>query len=228
MTGACSVHPLKPYALDEIARCSDDLGLPILKLHLTNSGVDLRSPDHLAALRDAFASLSDRGMGAVVHMRTVADDYGATDARRFIDDVLSRTPDVPVQIAHMGGWGGYDSGTDAALGEFVKALADGRLDRNHVRFGLAAVVFQPAAAGADTALARSVEVANATLAARVRELGPELVVYATDWPSWPPVPDSTGRISANIRLIRTELGLTDAELAVVFRNTGLPGILAHR
>ncbi len=228
LTGACSIHPLKPYASEEIARCSQDLGLPILKLHLTNSDVDLRSPAHLAALRDVFAALSDRGMGAVVHMRTAADDYGAADARHFIDEVLSPARDVPVQIAHMGGWGGYDAATDAALGEFVDALADGRLDRDYVRFGLAAVVFQPAAAGADTALARGVAEANETLATRIRQLGPERVVYATDWPSWPPVPDPAARIAANVRLVRAELGLTDAELAVVFRNMGLPGILAHR
>jgi predicted TIM-barrel fold metal-dependent hydrolase len=222
LTGACSVHPLRDYALVEIARCIDDLGLSVLKLHFTNSDVDLRSASDLDRLAQVFALLSDRGAGAIVHMRTQADDYGAEDARRFIE-VLSRTPDVPIHIAHMTGWGGYDAATDAALGEFVSAIEDGRLGRDNIWFGLGAVVFQPEAAGADTALARTVSEANATLVGRIRELGTERVVYATDWPSWPPTPDPVTRIDRNVRLIRASLGLTAEELYEVFSNEGLLG-----
>jgi len=223
LVAACSVNPLKEYALKEIQRCFDDLGVRTLKLHFTNSDVDLRLEAHVDRLRQVWSMLAAKGGFAIVHMRTGAEDYGARDAREFIDGVLAAEPGVPVHIAHMAGWGGYDDATDSALGEFVTALDDGRLDRGSIWFGLGAVVFQPEAAGQDTALARVVREANETLVDRIRELGTDRVTYATDWPGWPPVPDASQGISANVRLIRGSLGLEDAELTAVFANAGLLG-----
>jgi len=225
LVGACSVNPLAPYALEEIERCLDVLHLPVLKLHLTNSDVDLRSSDHLARLREVFRILERGGAAAFVHMRTGSEAYGAEDARRFIAEVLMAAPGVPVEIAHMSGWGGYDEATDDALGELARAMEDGRLERGRVWFGLGAVVFSPAAAGADTALARRVREANASLVGRIREIGTDRVTYGTDWPSWPPVADRRTGIARNADLIRSALGLTPEELAEVFANPGLLGAL---
>ena len=42
----------------------------------------------------------------------------------FLETLLPAAPDVPVQIAHLAGSGGYDEeGVDAALGVFVDAIA---------------------------------------------------------------------------------------------------------
>lgn len=223
LVGACSVNPLADYAHREVDRCLNVLGFGVLKLHFTNSDVDLRSDDHLARLEAVWQVLESEGAAAYVHMRTRAEDYGAQDAKRFIDDVIAPRPGVPVHVAHMSGWGGYDDATDEALGEFVTAIEEGRLDRQRIWFGLGAVVFQPEAAGADTALARTVREANQKLASRVRQLGTDRVTYATDWPSWPPVSDMNARIVANVRLVRGSLGLTGVELAEVFANEGLLG-----
>lgn len=225
LVGACSVNPLAAYAIAEIERCLGELRFRVLKLHLTNSDVDLRSFDDLDRLREVFRVLERAGAGVLVHMRTRSETYGAEDARRFIDDVLAAAPGVPVEIAHMAGWGGYDEATDAALGEFARALGDGRLEPSRIWFGLAAVVFNPAAAGADTALATRVREANARLAGRIRELGTDRVTYGTDWPSWPPGGDPAQRIAGNVRLIRAVLGLTPEELGEVFDNPGLLGAL---
>ncbi|MDH3207836.1 MAG: amidohydrolase family protein [Gemmatimonadota bacterium] len=221
LTAACSVNPLASYALSEIRRCLVDLELRVLKLHFTNSGVDLRSEADRNRLRQVFSLLDRHDAGAFVHMRGTAEDYGSEDARYFIDDVLARVPGVPVHIAHMAGWGGYDAATDSALSEFVKAIEEGRLDPARIWFGLGAVVFLPEAAGADTTLARTVREANGQLALRIRALGLDRVTYGTDWPGWPPVPEMEGRIAANIELVRAALGLDAAELAVVFSNLGL-------
>ena len=43
-----SIHPLKDYAIEEIDRCVKQLRTRGLKLHFTNSDVDLRKPDQLA------------------------------------------------------------------------------------------------------------------------------------------------------------------------------------
>ena len=220
LVGTCSMNPLSEYAVAEIARCAEELGIRVLKLHFTNSGVDLRSDEHLTQLGRVWQAMSARGMGAIVHMRTGADDYGAPDVRAFIG-VLAQFPDVPIHIAHMAGWGGYDEWTDAALAEFAAALGDGRLESSGLWFGLGAVVFQPAAAGQDTARARMIEESNARLVERIRQLGPDRVTYATDWPSWPPVPDPEQGIAANVRLIRGVLSLEPAELSAIFSNAGL-------
>ena len=220
LLGACSVAPLADYAPAEIERCAADPRLGALKLHFTNSGVDLRDDDQVEALATLFAKLEALELPAVVHLRTGPDRYGEREAARFIDEILARAPTLPVQIAHMAGWGGYDEATDAALDAFVRAIREGRLDPERISFDLGAVVFQPEAAGDDRELEQRVRDANRQLAARIRELGLDRVVYATDWPGWPPVEDER-RIAANVGLIRQALPLDDEEMARVFANVSV-------
>jgi len=221
LAGACSVNPLKDYAIEEIEICHADPRIADLKLHLANSGVNLKNPAHLARLAEVFRLLGRLDMPVVVHLRTNDTDYGAADARAFIDQVLSQAPHLPVQVAHMAGWGGYDEATDAALGSFVDALADGRLEPGRITFDLAAVVFEPAAAGDDKELAARVRRANQRLAERIRAIGPGSVVFATDWPSWPPTPDPAVKLTQNVRLVRHALPLAPQELAQVFSNVNV-------
>lgn len=222
----CSVNPIRDYALEEIDRCADDPRVRGLKLHLANSDVDLRDAAHVERLVQVFALLGRRDLPAVVHMRTRAEDYGAEDAGTFIDRVLAVASGLPLQIAHVAGWGGYDEATDAALSAFAQAFADGRLDRERVTFDIGAVVFQPEAAGPDTALARQVREANARLADRIREIGVDRFLYATDWPGWPPVPDPVLAIQANVMLVRSALPLDEHELTTLFTNVG--GVVGPR
>lgn len=216
--GACSVSPLADFALDEVEACADDPHLHALKLHMTNSDVDLRSSDHLEALAAVFRAAGERSLPIVIHLRTRHEAFGAEDVRLFINGVLSQAPGLPVQIAHMGGWGGYDDATDAAMGAFVEAFEAGRLAREPYTFGIGAVVFD-ADAAPDTALASTVRRNNERVAERIRQVGPRRVVYATDWPSWPPVGDPSVRIRSSVRLQRKALPLDPAELAAVFRAT---------
>ena len=69
-----SVNPLAPDALAEIAAWKDEPSVKGLKLHLTNSGVDLRDPDQVRRLAAVFDAASDAGMTIMIHMRTRADD----------------------------------------------------------------------------------------------------------------------------------------------------------
>ena len=55
LLGFCSVNPLRPYALEEVARCAIDPNLRTgLKLHFGNSDVNLDNPGHLARVRRVF------------------------------------------------------------------------------------------------------------------------------------------------------------------------------
>jgi predicted TIM-barrel fold metal-dependent hydrolase len=128
LVGFCGVNPLRDYALEELARCANDPNLRAgLKLHFGNSDVDLDNPRHVDALRRVFAAANARRMAIVIHMRSSISrqrPYGANEARIFLSQVLPAAPDIPVQIAHLTGAGGYDDPlVDEALSVFVEAAA---------------------------------------------------------------------------------------------------------
>jgi predicted TIM-barrel fold metal-dependent hydrolase len=127
LLGFCSVNPLRPYALEEIARCAKNPNLSTgLKLHFGNSDVNVDNPDHLARVRRVFRAANEHHMAIVVHMHANIDHhrpYGAKEALIFLEQLLPEARDVVVQIAHLAGGGGYDDpATDAALSVFVKAI----------------------------------------------------------------------------------------------------------
>jgi uncharacterized protein len=202
----CSVNPLKSYALDEIARCGRDAHLRRgLKMHFGNSDVDLSNPDHIGRLKAVFALANRQGMAIVVHMRasvTMKREYGASRARVFIDDVLPAAPDVPVQVAHLGGAGGYnDPGADDVMGVFVEGIAkkDPRVARVYIDVsGVAGLGdWRPRAA---------------LIASRIRALGVERVLFGSDGAGGPnPTPQQAW---AAFR----ELPLTEAEFLAIAGN----------
>ena len=67
----CSFNPLKPYAMDELARCARDKQLRRgLKLHFGNSDVDLDNPHNVVAVRKVFQAANALRMPIVIHMHT--------------------------------------------------------------------------------------------------------------------------------------------------------------
>jgi predicted TIM-barrel fold metal-dependent hydrolase len=169
----CSLNPLKPYALEELTRCSRDPQLHHgLKLHFGNSDVDLDNPANVAEVRKIFVAANSYHMPIVVHMHTSLDKhrkYGADEARVFLNVLLPAAFDVPVQIAHLAGSGGYDDATHAALGVFADAITRHDPRMKNVWFDAAAVV----RAGFSAAKLRQI-------AARIRQIGVERVVYGSD------------------------------------------------
>jgi len=166
-----SVNPLTPDAVAEIDSWEGEPFARGLKLHLTNSGVDLRDPDHVRRLAAVFDAASDARLTIMIHMRTRAEDYGARDVRIFVDQVLPHARGVPVVIAHAGGWGGMDANTWDALEGFRQILA-GQPDAHPDLFFDLAQVFD-----ADTSpenRARLVEV--------MRRIGVDRFVPGSDWP----------------------------------------------
>lgn len=174
LRGFCGLNPLKDYAVEEVTRCAKDPHLKFgLKMHFGNSDVDVLNTDHLERLRRVFRTANDHHMAIVVHLRTSVTrkrPYGARYARIFIDDVASAAPDVPIQIAHLAGAGGYDDPlVDEALGVFAEAatLRDPRLSRFY--FDVSGV------AGLGNWKQR-VDL----IAARLRQLGVERILYGSD------------------------------------------------
>jgi len=166
-----SVNPLTPDAVAEIEAWKVEPYAKGLKLHLTNSGVDLRNPDHVRRLAAVFEAASDAELTIMIHMRTRAEDYGARDVRIFVEQVLPHARNIPVVIAHSGGWGGLDANTWNAMEGFRQVLA-GQPDSAPDLFFDLAQVFD-----ADTSpenRARLVEI--------MRSIGLKRFAPGSDWP----------------------------------------------
>ncbi len=177
----CSVNPLADYALDEVRRCAEEPHLNGLKLQLANSDVDLRDSSDVRRLAAVFAEANRQALPIVIHLWTRHPDYGRTDAEVFIDEVLPEAPDVPVQVAHLGGAGVFDDATASALRAFEAALerTPDRVDR--VIFDVSAVALPPAQAQGDSAQAEQRRALHARTARWIERLGAERVVYGSDY-----------------------------------------------
>ena len=169
----CSFNPLKPYALEELARCSKDPRLHYgVKLHFGNSDVDLDNPANVAQVKKVFAAANGYRMAIVVHLHPSFDlhrEFGAAEARVFLNELLPAAPDVPVQIAHLAGSGGYDAATDSALSVFTAAIAGHDARMRNVWFDATVVVRR----GTSPEKLQQI-------AARIRQLGVERVLYGSD------------------------------------------------
>jgi predicted TIM-barrel fold metal-dependent hydrolase len=160
----CSVNPLAAYALAELERCADIPGVRGMKIHLANSGVVLRNPQHVALLRGFFSAANRRGLALVVHAKTQGG-YGLEEARIFLDQVLSAAADVPVQLAHMA------SAWDVAA-MYADAIAANDPRTRHLVFDLTQAV--PASAQ-DQSPALMAEIA-----ATLRRIGLQRVFFGSD------------------------------------------------
>ncbi|MBO9498691.1 MAG: amidohydrolase family protein [Novosphingobium sp.] len=169
-----SVNPLTPTALPELARWKGDPFVTGVKLHLTNSGVDLRNPEHVRKLAAVFRAAAADRFAIVIHMRGERADYGAQDARIFLRDVLPAAGNATVQIAHAGGWGGLDAGTLGALGAFADAIRAKPALRRTLYFDLAGV-WDKDSSPADMA----------QLVLLIRRIGLRQFLPASDWPFAP-------------------------------------------
>jgi predicted TIM-barrel fold metal-dependent hydrolase len=174
LIGFCSVNPLKPYAFDELTRCAKDPRLRRgLKLHFANSRVDYHNLAHVDRVRRLFAAANEYKMAIVAHMRTSISakiPYGADEARIFLQELVPAAPDVPIQIAHLAGAGGYaDPLVDEALSVFVDAIGKGDARARNLCFDVTTVVLPDASADR-----------LALIAKRLHALGLQRILYGSD------------------------------------------------
>lgn len=167
LVGFCSFAALSDYALAELERCARLPGMRGLKLHFSNSRVDVRNPAHVEKLRRVFRAANARGLAIVAHTWVSRDaTYGREHARIFLEQILPEAPDVVVQIAHFAGGGpGY---TDPALAAFAEAVEAGDPRTKNLYFDVATVAHD-----------QSEEVLR-TFAGRIRQIGVDRVLFGSD------------------------------------------------
>lgn len=173
LVGFCSFNPLKDYALQELARCAGDTRIRGLKFHFSDSGVDLRKPEHVEKVRRVFRAANERRLPIAAHIATLEavrnKSLNREQAAAFLKEILPAAPDVTVQIAHLSGDTGYPESSDAALEVFAEAAAAKDPRVRNLYLDVAGVV----------PYVRSRETLE-LIARRIRQLGPRRILFASD------------------------------------------------
>lgn len=205
--GFCSVHLLRPYAAHEIERCRDPLRLAGLKLHLPASGIDLTDPSHLQLLAAVAADAARAGSPLLVHLAPVDGELTTAELRAFLQHVVEPNPGLEIYLAHLGGNGGYRTSAQRAVHAVTGWLdaTDGK-PRAHIYLELSGALLArrtdgvPASGRAD----------GHRLAADLRRLGLEHVVFGSDYPVFD--------AAAYAGFLEARLPLAPDELARIMNN----------
>ena len=200
LAGFFSVNPTADYALDEVRYWASEGGLLGLKLQLANSGLDFENAEQVEKLGAVLSLLEKHQLPLVVHLRNRNPEYGAATANAFIDLLADKAPGIVLHVAHLAGWGAYDPGTDAALGAFIDAIDEGRLNRDLVYFDIGAVVME-----------KLPDEALEPVPARLRQIGFDHLLVATDW-------DAAVTPAQLVESLRSRLDLSDEEWETLLSN----------
>lgn len=218
LLGFCSVNPVRPYALAAIEHCAS-IGLRGgLKLHLANATFRFDDPAQVEQLRKVFAAAERLRMPILIHLRSEETWHGRDNVQVFMEKVLPSASDVPVQIAHLGGWGGYDQATNDTLSAFAEACEQHLDHCRNLYFDISAVVLSPAYARAPQAsderilwdAQKDFAEGPERLAIGLRRIGLSRILFGTDWPN--------ETASNYIDALRHGLRISPAEISQILRN----------
>ena len=154
-----SVNPKKDYALDEIDRCASDLGMRGLKLHFSNSQVDMRDPETQEWVRQVLIRANQRGLYVLVHFGDLnilcgcCTDGSELDPEAMIgameamltvlaDDDLNG---LHIQFAHLTGVGNFPDWTQKTFSMLIDAYKNNSALRDVEIFVDVAAVFSTCA-----------------------------------------------------------------------------------
>lgn len=201
-----AINPFAPNAREELRYWQGKPGVSGLKLHLGAAGFSADSPEQVAQLGEIFALARKAKLPIVAHLRG-GGSFTKADVNLFIDKVLSKAGDLPVQIAHGGGYAGADPATIDSLEAFGAAIARKAPGTRNLIFDISGVVMPEVAA---TALGSS-DAQLALFVADMRRIGLDRFVIGSDWPA-------IGPIAPYFELMRRKLALTDAEWTTLCNN----------
>jgi predicted TIM-barrel fold metal-dependent hydrolase len=203
LIGFCSANPLRPAALEELDHCLGLSGMVGIKVHLGNAGITLRDPVHLARMQELFALAQRRDAAVLIHMRARGGtNYGAEDARLFLEKILPHAPGIEIVVAHLGASGpGYSLQHDEVMAVFAEAAERKDPRMNRIYFDVSSNVTDEITP-ADAAL----------VVQRIRQLGPKRVLYGSDLSA------PGGTIARGWEIFRTKLPLTEAEVQQIVNN----------
>lgn len=174
------INPLAANAAAELAYWSKQPDAAGIKLHLGNSQFDYASTEQMEKLATFVRAASAAKMPLVIHSRS-SSGFTPENIRRFIDTVVSQAGDIPVQIAHGGGYGGVDQATVDALAIYGEAIARKAPGTQHLVFDISAVAQFDLGESPDNRR-RYIQ----DYVALMRKIGLDRFVLGSDWPGLHP------------------------------------------
>lgn len=215
LAGICSLNPLSDFALDEAQRCAQQLNLNGLYLDFYSSDINLRSSIHIGKLKELIEFLEVLQFPLLLQVQTRSETYGSVDTKLLIDNVLSEAPSLDIQIAKFGGHDGYDLLADRAMGEFIEAFEDGRLEPSRYQFGLADTVNVAQSNHSPTELELAKQ-NNILLRNRIMQLDIRQVLFASNSrirlrPDTDSSADPAGPIASRLSVYKRHIGLTQED-----------------
>jgi predicted TIM-barrel fold metal-dependent hydrolase len=174
LVGFCSFHPLQDHAFAEIARCKQN-GFRGVKLHFMEQGVDFLNPAHVARIREVFAEINRHRLAIVVHAGN-NDMQGRARTKVLFDQILPATPDIVVQLAHLWGGSAWTEGANETLAAYAEMMSSKHPAAKNVWIDMAEAAMIAAELGE-----KRDEVLR-IIATRIRQIGPERILYGTDGP----------------------------------------------
>jgi len=201
-----AINPFAANAQDELNYWEGKPGVSGIKLHLGGAGFHASNSEQVAILAKFFAQAREAHLPLVVHLRG-GGPFPKSDVETFIDKVLSQVRNLPVQIAHGGGYAGADPATIDSLTAFGEAIARKAPGTRNLVFDISGVVLPE-----DTAKALGSSDAQLKIFVDLmRKIGLDRFVIGSDWPA-------LGRIAPYYALMRRKLPFTDAEWATLCSN----------
>lgn len=202
LVGFCSANPLRDAAMAELERCLHLPGMRGIKQHFGNAGVTLRDPAHVSRMMQIFTLAQSKGVPVLVHMRARGGaNYGAEDARVFLDRLVTAAPSIEIVIAHLGYTGpGYPL-EDSVMAVFGAAAERQDPRMRNIYFDVATNVHEG-----------TTPQEAALIVSRIRQVGPARVLYGSDLN--PP----GGSIRSGWQIFHSRLHLTEAEFRTIAGN----------
>lgn len=201
-----AINPFAVNAQDEFNCWKGKPGVSGIKLHLGGAGFHASNSEQVAILAKFFAQAREAHLPLLVHLRG-GGPFPKSDVETFIDKILSQVGDLPVQIAHGGGYAGADPATIDSLTAFGEAIARKAPGTRNLVFDISGVALPD-----DTARALgSTDAQLRIFVDQMRKIGLNRFVVGSDWPA-------LGRIAPYYALMRRKLPFTDAEWAALCRN----------
>jgi predicted TIM-barrel fold metal-dependent hydrolase len=185
--------------VDEMRRCANFPQNRAFKLHFADADVDLRRPAHLEQVRRVFAAANALKLSLIVHFAP-RFRYDQDYVELFLREVMPAAPDIPVQIAHLGGDGPGLDHPEGTLA-FAAAIAADRQGTRNLWFDIAGLVTREMSATDAQAMAEA-----------IRAIGLERILYASD--GQPP----NRPTHEHWTQVRRKLPLSAAELTTIGNN----------
>jgi len=117
------VDPLEDYAISEIDRCVDSLGMQGLKLHFANSAVDLSDDVQLEQIKAVMNRSVYHKLPCLIHFGEPGhdDDFNVNQMQIFIDSILTRISGLCISFAHSTGFDCFPDPTSSTFSMLTDA-----------------------------------------------------------------------------------------------------------